>query len=556
VTNRIILFLLLTILIINIGCVGLPDKDDPDKTRLDLEVDPLPESPEDSAFDDLEPIIVLGAGETVKQLKTDLDNDGIQDDEDLCGDGTFADDRIDGPPNDRGVYKDIDGDNIRDACDTCASQPGVFSDNRVDENQNTVADMCESDLDNDNIPDFKDLCPDGVTFADDRIDDKDGNKVFEDKDNDKLRDVCDFCPDKITLDDDLKESPCGPIFSCPTCTTSGQLYPPKVNGPYSQSAAFNFGGYKYSTETITMKCSSNQVIPTSTGAGWKQTTKYVYSDSFDGGPENVVKEDIPNIKGNKCSSGKAYGSEFPGGIQAPFCNDGTAGLIYSDVIPCSNFGKGFVCKEKYIPPTESSPGYLAGYCAHPSERDEDNDGIEDTVDLCPNGETFADNRKDGNNDGISDDCVQTFESCPEGLICLSESTVVTFVEIEKNNWTPIRRVDCKRTPVEPTSKGAVLTLTHYDYKDGGVVLNFISQYGNECVLNGKSIKTTYCYRSIPEDFYTEEGQSAFKSVHPDKFIYESNSIPCSNFGEGFVCNYERNSTYELRYRGGYCGPPK
>ncbi len=395
VTHKLILFGLLFCLIINSGCVGFPDKDNPPKARLDLDLDPPPETPEDSAFDDLEPIIVLGAGETVKQfpcekdkdcvpkcnkagtnvitstcennkycqkdnempcepgtkceqgkcvslfieLKFDFDNDGIEDDVDLCADGSFADDRIDGPPNDRGVYKDLDSDNIRDACDTCASKPGVFSDNRVDENQNTVADMCELDIDNDNIPDFKDL--------------------------------------------------------------------------------------------------------------------------------------------------------------------------------------------------------------------------------CPNGETFADNRKDGNNDGISDNCVQTF-SCPEGKICPSESTRIEFGNIwvgddktGHREYPPVSKIECQRTSIEPTSTGAVLTMTAYDYKNGEAIPDEIKRLGNECVLSGGAIRTKYCSRSITEHILDYEEIIKFNEETGIKYSSYSNSIPCSNFGQGFVCNevVVIGNEQSPGFKSAYCGPP-
>jgi hypothetical protein len=237
------------------------------------------------------------------ELKFDIDNDGIEDAVDLCADGSFADDRIDGPPNERGVYKDIDSDNIRDACDTCASKPGVFSDNRVDENQNTVADMCELDIDNDNIPDFKDLCPDGKTFADNR---KDGN-------NDGISDDC-VEPEFPLLD---YKGGCSNIASIsePTDTT-GQSWGDcrsafKIENEVTKEDGFGqcpgLTGPRYNTRQRYFSCSVSSFDPLNSGVQITRPAVSKFSNpqypDRDPKPPATCEYTTEFNKGNYCLTG-------------------------------------------------------------------------------------------------------------------------------------------------------------------------------------------------------------------------------------------------------------
>ena len=86
----------------------------------------------------------------------DRDNDGIDDDEDMCPDNTpeeiSAGVYQDGP--DKGCPLDSDGDGVADYRDSCPNNTSLEVSRGVD------ADGCPRDSDGDGVPDYRDLCPD------------------------------------------------------------------------------------------------------------------------------------------------------------------------------------------------------------------------------------------------------------------------------------------------------------------------------------------------------------------------------------------------------------
>ncbi len=99
--------------------------------------------------------------------QSDLDQDGISDQEDNCpivsnplqedGDGDGVGDACDNCPDTSNPNQsDIDQDGLGDACDNC---PDTLNPGQNDSDNDGIGDACDSDDDNDGILDQKDLCP-------------------------------------------------------------------------------------------------------------------------------------------------------------------------------------------------------------------------------------------------------------------------------------------------------------------------------------------------------------------------------------------------------------
>jgi len=118
-------------------------------------------------------------GETY-QFADDYDEDGIEDDYDLCP-WDFDPEQL-----------DRDSDGWGDVCDTCLI---TWNPNQFDQDNDGVGDFCDSDLDGDGILQEDDNCHD--VYNPDQIDTDDdlmGDACDEDDDDDHVLDQYDECP--------------------------------------------------------------------------------------------------------------------------------------------------------------------------------------------------------------------------------------------------------------------------------------------------------------------------------------------------------------------------
>ena len=124
--------------------------------------------------------------------KSDMDNDGIFDDEDQC-DETPSGETVDSngcSPS----QKDTDGDGVFDASDQC---PDTVAGTEVDENgcevENGAGGEVIEDMDGDGVEDALDACPE--TAEGESVDELGCSKSQKDSDNDGVSDDVDQCPE-------------------------------------------------------------------------------------------------------------------------------------------------------------------------------------------------------------------------------------------------------------------------------------------------------------------------------------------------------------------------
>lgn len=116
---------------------------------------------------------------------------------------------------------DADGDGIADTADNC---PDLGNTDQVDTDDDAMGDVCDTDDDNDGIPDesngthVMDNCPTGVTFISNATSDNDGDGCHDtdeddDDDNDNVIDTVDNCrlvrnTDQADMDNDTRGDVC------------------------------------------------------------------------------------------------------------------------------------------------------------------------------------------------------------------------------------------------------------------------------------------------------------------------------------------------------------
>ncbi|MFH1126088.1 MAG: thrombospondin type 3 repeat-containing protein [Candidatus Altiarchaeota archaeon] len=144
------------------------------------------------------PLLTLGVQKVNPAWNSDIDNDGINNNEDNCllaanpnqkdSDGDRLGDACDNCPNKANRNQrdsdrnSTDSDNTGDVCDNC---PGVINPDQLDSNVNGIGDLCD-DGDGDGVIDINDNCP------------KQYNRGQEDSDKDTIGDACDPEDGRIT----------------------------------------------------------------------------------------------------------------------------------------------------------------------------------------------------------------------------------------------------------------------------------------------------------------------------------------------------------------------
>ena len=184
-------------------CVDMDDDNDGFVDGLDCApLDPSvhPEAAElcDGADNDCDETVDEGYPDTDGDgnpdcLDDDLDQDGVDNDEDNCpleANPDQEDQDLDGEGD--VCDGDVDGDGIGNALDNC---PGLFNPMQVDGDGDGSGDVCDDDADGDSLPDSMDNCA-GVK-----------NPGQEDLDNDGQGDACD---DDMDGDGDLNLKDCEP----------------------------------------------------------------------------------------------------------------------------------------------------------------------------------------------------------------------------------------------------------------------------------------------------------------------------------------------------------
>ncbi|MFH1506032.1 MAG: thrombospondin type 3 repeat-containing protein [archaeon] len=173
--------------------------------------------------------------------------------------------------------------------------------------------------------------------------------------------------------------------------------------------------------------------------------------------------------------------------------------------------------------------------------DADEDSIGDQCDLCPDGKTFEDDRKE-------DPCeIDWGFKCPVNRVCIThreQFTTRTVWDDASNQHIQVldSATEFNSFNVGPTSTAVAFTTTGYSYDEAGVerTNTGVIRKGNKCYY-GTYVKTVY--------------------VEEDRWEIYSSGVACDAVSPGFVCKEELipneiiDDIVHTSYLAGYCGKP-
>jgi len=326
----------------------------------------------------------------------DLDGDGLCDagDPDIDGDG--IDNASDAAPTDPTVCGDTDSD----GCEDCVSGAFNHANDGPDTDGDGICNLGDSDDDGDGMPDTSDLCPTGETgWTSSLSTDNDGDGCRDatednDDDNDGITDGSDLAP--------LDPHVCGDSDSdgCEDCVSG--VFDPANDGPDTDGDGI--------CDASDPEINDRYVCGDSDGD--------TCDDCFVAGAFAPMDDGVDTDGDGSCDAGDLDDDD-----------DGvTDSLDLASLDPyiCGD-SDGDTCDDCAIvggldPDNDGTDGDLDGECDQ-GDLDDDNDGVLDTSDLCPTGETgwTSNSSTDADVDGCRD-ATEDLDDDNDGVLDIDDSS--------------------------------------------------------------------------------------------------------------------------------------
>ncbi|WP_019026156.1 di-heme oxidoredictase family protein [Colwellia piezophila] len=298
-------------------------------------------------------------------INNDFDGDGIVDSVDSCP-NTVANALVDntGCIIIDVIDKDADNDGISDSVDSC---PNTVANALVDSTGCIIIDVIDSDTDNDGIADNVDACPNTAQYAE--VDDT-GCAIIADADNDGVADDVDECPD-TAAGKSVDQKGCEIIVQVVDITIQAEDY---IN--YFDTTPANDGGANYRNDSVDIEVTTDE--GGGYNIGYTQASEWLeYAVTLEAGTYTI------NTRVASQSGGGQYTLSINGNTIGSDSVNSTGGWQTYVTHNVNSFAIADATSSHTLRLVVNSGSFNINWLQIVSLIDDDNDGIANDLDSCP-----------------------------------------------------------------------------------------------------------------------------------------------------------------------------